>query len=246
MIGIISCGQKTEHGKAISAPKSQIEKKGKSSRSKPTVEIMPMKSKMLKNEIAMSYFVSDTIKKDFSTLIGTTNKWTNEIPVMYPVTHNGQLSGTFQLEDSMELIPFHTDGDMEEQIFTKWKVLPDSTLTYSGRLKPRLNTKYSFATIHEKVDINNEQYFIGSTGGGEGGEMWQSIWSAKYNGYDDFNKIDHYETSYNDGENIKKLYYKVDANRLSIILKTDSVIYKADSLIRYTLSEKVMKTIVLK
>lgn len=246
LITIASCNKKAKESEVISnGTQQKLEKAKEVKKTKDRIEILPIKANMTEVEIASSHFVSDTLTKDFNMLIGTTDKWTNVLPVMFPATYEGQLSGTFQLEDSIKLISFFTDGDMEEQIFTKWLILPDSTLSYLGRLKPKLNSKYSFATIYEKVEISKEQYFIGSTGGGEGGEIWQSIWTAKYNGNDKFDKIDHYETGYNDGENIRTLKYTIDKNRLSIILKIDSLIYEMDSLMQYPLTEKVVKTVSL-
>lgn len=213
---------------------------------KPRLEVSPMKTSMSEAEIANSYFVSDTLTKDFTNLIGITDEWTDVYPVMSPATYEGKLSVVFELDDSLRLIPFFIDGEMEEQIFTKWKITTDSTLSYVGRLKPILPSKYSFAHILEKIDIKGEEHFIGMTGSGEGGEYGENIWTAKYNGSDDFDKIDHYETSYNDGENSKRLTYKLDGNSLSIILNTDSMIFKSDTVMEIPIRSELVKTIELK
>jgi hypothetical protein len=38
---------------------------------------LPMKKEMIEYEIANSYFVSDTVTRDFNNLIGITEKWSN-------------------------------------------------------------------------------------------------------------------------------------------------------------------------
>jgi hypothetical protein len=249
MLTFISCKPEGKENGVVQKDIPQINEINKEkikTKGKTNLEILPMKKEMIEYEIANSYFVSDTVTRDFNNLIGITEKWSNIYPIMFPATYEGELSGVFDLDDSTKLIPFFIDGDMEIEIFTKWKIINDSTLTYTGRLKPNLDSKYSFSTVLQKVNIEGMEYFIGDTGGGEGGEMWQSLWTAKYNGQDDFIKIDQYETGYEDEENSKSISYELKGNKLSIILNIDSMVYNSDTIIEIPISKILVKEVELK
>ncbi|MDG1432522.1 MAG: hypothetical protein P8Q41_00850 [Saprospiraceae bacterium] len=210
------------------------------------IEIQPLKSAYTESEMVKSFYVSDTIIKDFSKLIGTTDKWNYQFPTMFPARYDEKLRGVFKLNDSIRIIPFFNDGDAESEIFTKWKLNSDSTLSYKGRFKPTLFVKYSFAKILEAISVNEQKYFIGLTQGGEEGGDWISFWTAKYDDNDTFTKVVHYETGYHAGENMKSINYKIDGNKMEIILQIDSVNYDLDPQIKIPISTEVIKIVELK
>jgi hypothetical protein len=216
--------------------------------------IKPLKSEILKKEIATLYFVSDTIKNDFSRLIGSLPQQggpQTDLPVMRCVAyeHNGKVEfeGLFELNDSVRIIPFFAGYDLEEMIFTKWAEVSDTTFRYLGRLEPRFPSKYSLYEIKERVVLNGDEFFIGEISSGEGGKMRSYIWTAKYNDPIISNFVLQHETSYFDGEeNRKYLTYAVDGRDLNIIEVTDSLVYRGDSAVVFPLDQTVVKRVSLK
>ncbi|MCB0652202.1 MAG: hypothetical protein KDC85_13075 [Saprospiraceae bacterium] len=186
-------------------------------------EILPMKTGMSEKDIATCFFVADTLNNDFNELIGTTKVWNDRWPMMIPAVNNGYLTGVFDLDDSTWVIPFFTDRKKEVQIFTKWRIVANKGLTYAGRFKPSLSSKYAFHRLLEKVDVRGQEYLIGKTEGGREGNSWQIIWTAKYNGTDDFHKTDLYGVDNAAGKSKRSLYYKLEGSDLSIIMEVDSV-----------------------
>lgn len=226
--------------KIVEEPKAEIKK------TISKIEIQPLKNAYTESEMVKSYFISDTINKDFSILIGTTDKWNYEFPTMFPARYDEKLRGVFKLNDSIRIIPFFDDGDSESEFFTKWKLNLDSTLSYQGRFNQTLFVKYSFAKILEAISVDEQKYFIGMTNGGEEGGDWITIWTAKYDDKDNFTKVDHYETGYQAGENMKSINYEIDGNKMEIILQIDSVNYDLDTLVQIPISKEVIKIIELK
>lgn len=213
-----------------------------SSKSIPEIQIQKIKQSMTEFEIANTIFVSDTIENNFSRLIGKVDKWTERYHVMFPDTLNNKVIGIYRMSATLWIIPFYLDGDMETQLFTMWKANRDSTLSYIGKINPSFNAKYSHLRILQHVTINkNETLFIGKTYGGEGGEIWESLWTANYNGKGYMSKTDHFETGYNDGENSNSIDYIIEGKSISIFLKVDSLIYKEDTTIVIPKSRKLVK-----
>ena len=211
--------------------------------STPEIQIHQVNQSLTEFEIANSIFVLDTMGNDFSKLIGKVDKWTNRYLVMFPDTSNNKVMGVYSLNDTLKIIPFYLDGDMESQIFTMWRVNHDSTLSYIRKISSILNSKYAHLDILKHFSFKkNETLFIGNTFGSEGGEMWESLWIAKYNGKEDMSKIDIYETGYNDGENSKSIDYVVKGKVIQIFLKVDSLIYKEDTTIVISKSREFVKS----
>ncbi len=205
--------------------------------------MFPLKSGITESEIAGSFFVASS---DLKKLVGIIEEPLIGLPFAFPATTDfGKLKGVFQLNDSIKLIPFYLSDDCGIQSFTKWLMsTSDSTLTYVSNLKPELYEKYSFAQIKEKVKVNDKEFFIGETMGGDEGEINLYLWTAKYEQNDDFRKVDQFETSYLEHENPKFLAYKLTGSQLSIFVNTDSIVSKPNSLIEtITIKSEIVKTV---
>jgi len=207
------------------------------------LDFNPIKESYSESEIANSYFILDTLKKDYNKLTGTTDKWNSQYQMMASASSDGILRNTFQLDDRTKILPFYISGDMENQIFTKWRINPDSSLTYYGKYKPIINSKHSSNKILENLKVGDDEYFIGEMSGGEGGEIWQSIWTAKLIGKNDFIKTDQFGMGYNDSENRKSIKYQLIGETLQIILLTDSIFQHSDSLVRIPIKKEIVKKI---
>lgn len=206
-------------------------------------EILPMKPGMSETEIATCFFVADTLNHDFNELIGTAKVWNDRWPMMMPAVNNGYLTGVFDLDDSTWVIPFFTDRKKEVQIFTKWRVVTNKGLTYAGRFKPCLSSKYAFHRLLEKVNVRGQEYLIGKTEGGQEGNSWQILWTAKYDGTDDFNKTDRFGVDNAAGTNKRSLYYKLEGSALSIIMDVDSVASPPDGMLDIPTGSMLVKKV---
>ncbi len=211
----------------------------------PKIIIKPFINALLESEIVNTYFVSDTIDNDFKFLIGIADKWTQRYQMMTHQADDNKLYGAYTLNDTLKIIPFFL-GDYESQLFTKWKINPDSTLTYIGKINPILNSKYSFNRILEYRIFDQKEYFIGETWGGEGGGVWNIFWTAQYNGFDIINMQEHYTTGYDDDENNTSIEYEIKNNLISIYEKTDSVVQNNDNKIVIPLNRELVKVISIK
>lgn len=205
--------------------------------------MFPLKSGMTEAEIASSYFVASS---DLKKLVGIIEEPVTGLHFASPATTDfGKLKGVFQLNDSIKLIPFYLSDDFGIQSFTKWRMsTSDSTLTYVSNLKPELYEKYSFAQIKEKVKVNDKEFFIGETMGGDEGEINLYLWIAKYEQNDDFRKFAQIKTSYLEHENPKSLTYKLTGNQLSFFVNTDSIVSKPNSSKEtITIKSEIVKTV---
>lgn len=235
---ISSAGEPTQNPSAKTETKSAVV----------AVNITPLKPEMTITDIEGLYFVSDTIKNDFSSLIGTVDNSENGLPTMQCTPLDDGVKGLFEFDDSTVIIPFWPlKYDLEVLIFTKWRRLTDTTFSFSGRLYPDIGAKYTAYDILERAKTNSGEYLIGASSNGEGGKMRQYIWTAKFDGTNLIDMLNQYEVSYFDGEeNRKTLSYKRKKNVLSIIMHTDSTVYKAGAETYIPLDSKIVKTVVLK
>ncbi|KAA3641392.1 MAG: hypothetical protein DWQ02_00610 [Bacteroidetes bacterium] len=185
--------------------------------------IVSLPASISRPQLASCLFVADTLVKNYDQIIGASKTWKDQWAMMFPAKADGLLRGAFVLNDSTHIIPFFIDRYQHRQIFTKWKVGPNYRYSYQGRLKPVFNSQYCFQTILQKIPIDNRTYFVGMTEGKKGQNYWQIIWTAKYNGLDDFHKTDRFGIDYSKGQNRRTLDYKIKGNELSIFLKVDSL-----------------------
>lgn len=249
---LVSCNHDKANHSVVSNPSETIRYSDAKERPSPatmaTVHITPLKPEMTIADIEGLYFVSDTIKNDFSRLIGTVKSSENGFPAMIctPLDDGGK--GLFKLDDSTVIIPFRLmKYDLEVLIFTKWRRLTDTTFSFSGRLYPDIGAKYTDYDILERVKTNSGEYLIGASSNGEGGKMRQYIWTAKFDGTNLIDLVNQYEVNYFDGEeNRKTLSYKRKKNILSIIMHTDSTVYERGAETYIPLGSKIVKTVELK
>lgn len=235
---LISCKQNLYEKKELD-PSQVIAETNLDSALKSSSGIIPLPATISRSELASHLFVSDTIFENYDQIIGISKTWNDQWAMMFPAKTDGLLRGAFVLDDSTHIIPFFIDRYQHRQIFTKWKVGPNYRYSYQGRLKPVFNSQYCFQTILHKIPIDDRTYFIGKTEGKNRDNFWQIIWTAKFNGEDDFHKTDRFGIDYSRGQNRRTLDYKLRGNELSIVLKVDSLVNQQ----AIPLSETVVKKV---
>lgn len=261
MLGMLSCennskintsnSETDEIGNIDQIKEIEVEKNTKIEDEKR--EILPFKEVMSKKEIVKYLFIVDTLWYSrteenvdlvYNEIIGLMTERNSNFHYIKN-SFDKDLEKIFHYNDSMVLIPFHSHLGGESTFFTKWIVVNEDSLKYDGYIKKSFGTKYASVYILEKTIKNNIEYFIGKTKGGEGGDTFETIWLAKYNGIDNLKILYKYSVDYNGGDSISpSINYKVLDEELTILHRKNLVIYEKKSTVEEFLEENIVKTII--
>jgi hypothetical protein len=200
------------------------------------------------NDMIKSFFILDTVyyqysegdgeQISFNRIIGTSQKMDLRSKTMFPSIRDGQLDGIYDLNDSMKLIPFHLDEDMESTIYTKWQPISEDSIKYVGYLNHLFITKYSRVSIINCIPTDDDYILIGENSGGEGGDLWTSIWLMRFDGDQSLHRIVEHETGASEGDILMPGYYtEIKDEEIIIFERMDSIIERNDTLIRVPSSQ---------
>ena len=146
-----------------------------------------------------------------------------------------------RFENSL-IIPFTAGEDLK--CLTVWNILSSDSIEFDLIMQPALEAFYSNIVSIEVLEVKDSSYLAVYLQGGEGGENWDELIVAKFEGLDQFNVLVREGVGYcHDCGNWAKIVLEVTDSGFVLTERRDSMTLVNDQWDRVWTREKLLKRV---